>query len=113
VLSTFKRLRHSWGGRGSRGDEGPDRLRAAIQKALGKVDVSFRSDTQREALETVVEGGRRPLVVVMPTSSRKSLLFTAPACLDQTGVTIVVVPFRALINDLVDKAKRAGIDSVE
>jgi superfamily II DNA helicase RecQ len=49
----------------------------------------------------------------MPTSSRKSLLFTAPACLDQTGVTIVVVPFRALINDLVDKAKRAGIDSVE
>jgi superfamily II DNA helicase RecQ len=25
----------------------------------------------------------------------------------------VVVPFRALINDLVDKAKKAGIDSVE
>jgi superfamily II DNA helicase RecQ len=35
------------------------------------------------------------------------------ACLDSTGVTIVVVPFRALINDLVDKAKKAGIDSME
>jgi hypothetical protein len=49
----------------------------------------------------------------MPTGSRKSLLFTAPACLDSTRVTIVVVPFRALINDLVDKTKKAGIDSVE
>ena len=52
-------------------------------------------------------------VVVMPTGGGKSLLFTAPACLDSTGVTIVVVPFRALINDLVEKAKKAGIDSVE
>jgi superfamily II DNA helicase RecQ len=52
-------------------------------------------------------------VVVIPTSGGKSLLFTAPACLDNTGVTIVVVPFRTLINDLVDKAKKAGIDSVE
>lgn len=84
-----------------------------MQKALGKFDVSFRSDTQREALETIVAGGRRPLVVVMPTGGGKSLLFTAPACLDNTGVTIVMVPFRALINDLVDKAKNAGIDCVE
>jgi superfamily II DNA helicase RecQ len=49
----------------------------------------------------------------MLIGSGKSLLFTTPACLDNTGVTIVVVPFRALINDLVDKAKKAGIDSVE
>lgn len=44
----------------------------------------------------------------MPTGGGKSLLFTAPACLDNTGVTIVVVAFRALINDLVDKAKKVG-----
>ena len=49
----------------------------------------------------------------MPTGGRKSLLFTAPACLDSIGTTIVVVPFRALINDLVEKAKKTGIDSVE
>ena len=113
VLATSKRLKHTWEGHSSRARDGQDRLRAAMQKALGRVDVSFRSDTQGEALETIVEGGRRPLVVVMPTGGGKSLLFTAPACLDKTGVTIVVVPFRALINDLVDKAKKAGIDSVE
>ena len=49
----------------------------------------------------------------MPTGGRKSLLFTAPACLDRIGTTIVVVPFRALINDLVEKAKKTGINSVE
>ena len=113
VLAAFKRMRRNWQGRCPREDDGQDRLRRAMQKALCKSDVSFRSETQREALETIVEGGRRPLVVVMPTGGGKSLLFTAPACLDSTGVTIVVVPFRALINDLVEKAKKAGIDSVE
>jgi superfamily II DNA helicase RecQ len=52
-------------------------------------------------------------VVVMLTGSGKSLLFTAPACLNDTRVTIVVVPFCTLINDLIGKAKKAGIDSVE
>jgi superfamily II DNA or RNA helicase len=113
VVAAFKRLRRTWEERSSREENGQDQLRRAMQKGLGRVDVSFRSETQKEALETIVEGGRRPLVVVMPTGGGKSLLFTAPACLDSTGVTIVVVPFRALINDLVDKAKKAGIDSTE
>lgn len=113
VLAAFKRLRRTWEGRISRQEASQDKLRAAMQKALGKVDVSFRSETQKEALETIIEAERRPLVVVMPTGGGKSLLFTAPACLDRIGTTIVVVPFRALINDLVEKAKKTGIDSVE
>lgn len=42
-----------------------------------------------------------PLVVVLPTGGRKSLLFMAPACLEDARVTIVVVLYRALINVLV------------
>ena len=37
----------------------------------------------------------------------------APACLENVGVTIVIVPFRALINKLVNIAKEAGINSIE
>jgi len=37
----------------------------------------------------------------------------APACLEDAGVTIVVVPFRALINKLVNTAKEASINSTE
>ena len=84
-----------------------------MRKALRRDEVSFRSKAQKEALTAIVKGRRSPLVVVIPTGSSKSLLFTAPACLADAGITIVVVPFRALINDLVDKAKEAGIDSIE
>jgi superfamily II DNA helicase RecQ len=56
---------------------------------------------------------RTLLVVVLPTGRGKSLLFIAPACLDDPGVTIVVVPYRALVNNLVITARMAQIDCIE
>ncbi|TKA79674.1 hypothetical protein B0A49_04713 [Cryomyces minteri] len=57
--------------------------------------------------------GETPLVIVLPTGGGKTLLFTAPACLEDPGVTVVVVPFRALINDLKDRLKKARIEHLE
>lgn len=37
----------------------------------------------------------------------------APACLGYHGVTIVVVPYRALVNSLVMTAKKARINCIE
>jgi len=37
----------------------------------------------------------------------------APACLNDPGVTIVVVPYRALVNNLVTTATKARIDYIE
>ncbi len=37
----------------------------------------------------------------------------APACLRDPGVTAVVVPYRALLDNLLSKAKAAGIDCFE
>jgi len=37
----------------------------------------------------------------------------APACLDDPGVIIVVVPYRALVNNLVSTATKARIDYIE
>ena len=77
-------------------------------------DFSFRSKEQEQALWTVMwDEQQTPLVVVLPTGGGKSLLFMAPACLDEPGVTIVVVPYRALINNLVTTAKKCGIDCIE
>jgi superfamily II DNA helicase RecQ len=53
------------------------------------------------------------LVVVLPTGGGKSLLFLAPACLENPGVTIVVVPFRVLLNRLKDRLQTIGIDHIE
>ena len=91
-----------------------EQVRKAMQKALQIDHVSLRSEEQQEALYAVINAEQAsPLVVVLPTGGGKSLLFMAPACLEDAGVTIVVVPYRALINNLVKTAQAAGIDSIE
>jgi hypothetical protein len=50
---------------------------------------------------------------VLPTGGGKSLLFSVPAGMDNTGMTVVVVPYRALIKDLVDRMQKRGIDCIE
>jgi superfamily II DNA helicase RecQ len=93
---------------------GEEDLKNAMRKALRCSEVSFRSDEQKEALQMIVSGEQTtPLVVVLPTGGGKSLLFTAPACLDDPGVTIVVVPYRALLDNLLATAKKAKIDCME
>jgi superfamily II DNA helicase RecQ len=57
--------------------------------------------------------GQTPLVVILPTGGGKSLLFMVPAYLEATGVTVVVVPYRALADNLVDRIRRSGIDCFE
>lgn len=89
-----------------------EELRVAMQQVLGRSEVSFKSVEQEQALRAVVDG-QTPLVVVLPTGGGKSLLFTVPACLQDAGVTVVVVPYRALIEDLVTRITRSGIDCVE
>ena len=67
-------------------------LEAAMRKALGQAETSFRSVEQKLAIKAILQR-ETPLVVVLPTGGGKSLLFMVPACLPDPGVTIVVVPF--------------------
>ncbi|KAH8723307.1 hypothetical protein GQ44DRAFT_569750, partial [Phaeosphaeriaceae sp. PMI808] len=83
-----------------------------LQQVLGKQDVGFRSAEQERALYAVLDN-YTPLVVVLPTGGGKSLLFTLPACIEETGVTVVVVPYRALIEDLVKRIRNCGVECVE
>ena len=84
----------------------------ALQQVLGKQDVGFRSVEQEQALYAVLDN-QTPLVVVLPTGGGKSLLFTLPAIVEKTGVTVVVVPYRALIEDLVSRIQGYGVDCIE
>ena len=92
-------------------------VQRAIQQALrlgARDEVSYRSEAQHEAMQSILyDDQTTPLVIVLPTGGGKSLLFMAPACLENVGVTIVIVPFRALINKLVNIAKEASINSIE
>ena len=90
-----------------------EELHRAMQRALCREQVSFRSEEQGEALRAVIRN-ETPLVVILPTGGGKSLLFMAPACLEKdAGMTVVVVPFRQLINEFVKRARCLGITCEE
>jgi superfamily II DNA helicase RecQ len=67
----------------------------------------FRS-VQREAL-TAIQQKRSRIVVVMATGAGKSLLFMLPAWVQQSSVRIVVVPLKALRQDMMHRAAALGI----
>ena len=95
---------------------GPEERERAVRKALRMAErgeIKYKSPQQEEALERIMNGTDSALAVVLPTGGGKTLLFTAPACLGDPGVTIVVVPYRQLINETVQDAKAVGIDCVE
>ena len=73
---------------------GREQREKAVRKALGLADttaVAYNSTEQEEALERTINGSDSALAVVLLTGGGKSLLFTAPAYLDDPGMTIVVV----------------------
>ena len=64
---------------------------------------SFRPG-QREAVETLMTGGR--LLLVAPTGGGKSLAYQLPA-VSLGGTTLVISPLVALMNDQVQALERA------
>jgi Lhr-like helicase len=88
----------------------------AVKKALGKPKnavVTYRSVEQEVAMNRIMDDVDTTLVVVLPTGGGKSLLFTAPACLDDPGMVVVVIPYRRLMDDSVRNARALRIDCLE
>jgi ATP-dependent DNA helicase RecQ len=78
-------------------------LKAGLQQHFGLEH--FRPG-QAEVMSSVLEG--RNTVVVMPTGAGKSLCYQLPALL-LDGVTVVVSPLIALMQDQVDALEKKGI----
>ncbi len=78
-------------------------LREALERHFGLKE--FRP-TQEEVINSVLSG--RNTVVVMPTGAGKSLCYQLPALMLE-GVTVVVSPLIALMQDQVDALKERGI----
>jgi superfamily II DNA helicase RecQ len=66
------------------------------------------------ALQLVHNPSRNvPLVIVLPTSSGKSALFFSVAAMTSQQTVIVVVPFAALVDDIVVRGQAAGLTCEE
>jgi hypothetical protein len=93
-------------------DQRKDGISKALQQVLGQQEVGFCLVEQEQAMHAVLDG-QSPLVVVLLTGGGKSLLFTVPAVVEQSGVTVVVMPYRALIDNLVAWIWKSGIECIE
>jgi superfamily II DNA helicase RecQ len=73
-----------------------------------------RSEGQAVALQLVHNPSPNvPLVIVLPTSSGKSALFFSVAAMTSQQTVIVVVPFAALVDDIVVRGQAAGLTCEE
>ena len=84
----------------------------AMQRIFKTQNVGFRSVEQELAVHAVLDK-QTPLVVVLLISGGKSLLFIVPGCIEEGGITVVIVPYRALITNLVTRIRGSGIKCIE
>lgn len=84
----------------------------SLRQLLKNPDAEFRSTEQRQATFAVLKR-ETPLVVVLPTGGGKTLLATLPASMDPSRVHVFIAPFRALVNDMVERFRTDGLEAME
>ncbi len=82
-------------------------LEASLHDMLGP-EARFRGN-QEAVLQAIVRG-ESPVVQVMRTGGGKSLLFMLPAFCAPEGVTVVIVPLVALVQNMEKRCLDCGID---
>lgn len=89
-----------------------DKIYTALQQVLGMQEVGFCLVEQEQAMHAVLNR-QNLLVVVLLIGGSKSLLFTVLAVIEQTGVTIIIMLYQALINNLVERIQSSSIECIE
>ncbi|WP_269938971.1 RecQ family ATP-dependent DNA helicase [Arthrobacter sp. HY1533] len=81
-----------------------------LRALVGRPDADFH-DGQYEAIEALVDGGRRALVVQRTGWGKSAVYFVASLLLRARGAgpTLIVSPLLALMRDQVAAAERAGV----
>lgn len=71
-------------------------------------DPQYRSPQQKLALEHIVTGTTQ-ILTILPTGGGKSLLFQLPTLLERAKHTVVIIPFKALQDDIMIKSSELDI----
>ncbi|QBF45480.1 RecQ family ATP-dependent DNA helicase [Janibacter limosus] len=90
-----------------------DDATAVLRRLVGRDDVTFR-DGQLEAIEALVGGGRRVLVVQRTGWGKSAVYFVASQLQRAKGAgpSLIVSPLLALMRDQIAAAERAGVRAV-
>ncbi|KAK2684833.1 hypothetical protein QWA68_016741 [Fusarium oxysporum] len=90
-----------------------DDMAEGLRALLGP-EATWRTEKQAESMRTIMSlKADQTAINVLPTGAGKSILFMLPAVMPLTGTSIVVVPFVALMDDLVTRATAMGVDCIQ
>jgi superfamily II DNA helicase RecQ len=106
-----KRGRLQPGRHGHSADAVRDRVTIALQRIYGP-DGKPQSEEQASALQ-LVHDPPKTSIIVLPTSSGKSVLFFSVAAMMVQQTVVVVVPFHALVDDLIARGCSHGLSTEE
>jgi hypothetical protein len=91
---------------------GEDTLQGLLQGFFpDKLNVQFKSSAQKDMVKLAISR-EHSFVGILPTGGGKSLVFMLPTLREAGLTTIVVVPNKALLRDMMRKATEAGIDCI-
>ncbi|HWS50499.1 MAG TPA: RecQ family ATP-dependent DNA helicase [Microbacterium sp.] len=90
-----------------------DAALTALRELVGRPDAEFH-EGQYEAIDALVEGRRRALVVQRTGWGKSAVYFVATLLLRRQGAgpTVLVSPLLALMRDQISAAQRAGVRAV-
>jgi superfamily II DNA helicase RecQ len=69
---------------------------------------TFKTIQQARAVE-VLSRGNPHVLIVMPTSAGKSAIYMSPGYVENAGFRLVVLPYRSLLDQVVQDAKSKGL----
>jgi hypothetical protein len=86
----------------------PEMVKQYMRETYDSADMEFTMLGQEELLCNAFSP-KEDVIAALPTGSGKSAVFEVPAATwDKDAITIVVVPFKSLLAEFVDRNKRRG-----
>lgn len=81
-----------------------DEIQQELRRIIGE-KAKWKMKEQDETMRQIMRIKERDtLMMILPTGGGKSVLFMLPALISSRGTSVVMMPFVALMDDLIDRA---------
>ena len=84
-------------------------IRSAIARIVRDPNAREKSSEQMDAIVAILNRDPRDMAVVMKTGGGKSLLWTVPPLLGLEGISVVICPFKSLMEEQYRRCVQAGV----
>ncbi|KAG2111477.1 hypothetical protein DEU56DRAFT_919982 [Suillus clintonianus] len=79
-----------------------------LRAYLADPTANFKSIQQALAVE-VISQGYPHVLIIMPTGAGKSVIYGSPGYVENAGFRLIVIPYRALLDQVIDDANSKGL----